>query len=112
MFAFGVFRSKMIVFSTSLSAFAVTGSPPIKKDAPLGGAGELPTPESFEAAMNELESLVQAMDSPAIGLDELLKDYRRGAQLVKYCRDKLQVVRQEVEAIEVDLKSEPSGGAN
>ncbi|HEX4844550.1 MAG TPA: exodeoxyribonuclease VII small subunit [Limnobacter sp.] len=68
-------------------------------------------PESFEAAMAELESLVQAMDNQQLGLDQLLTDYKRGAQLVKYCRDRLTEVRQEVQQIEASLQSSsPSAG--
>ena len=64
-------------------------------------------PASFEEAVAELESLVNAMDSQNMGLDQLLTDYKRGAFLVKYCRDRLSHVRKEVAEIEQAL-NEPS----
>lgn len=67
-------------------------------------------PASFEAAIAELESLVDAMDGQNVGLDQLVKDYKRGAQLVKYCRDRLQQVRQEVANIEGSLQADNTGG--
>lgn len=60
-------------------------------------------PVSFESAVSELESLVNAMDSQSTGLDQLLTDYKRGALLVKYCRDRLAQVRKEVVEIEQTL---------
>ena len=60
-------------------------------------------PVSFEEAVTELEKLVNVMDSQNIGLDQLLTDYKRGAYLVKYCRDRLSQVRKEVSDIEQTL---------
>jgi exodeoxyribonuclease VII small subunit len=64
-------------------------------------------PASFEDAVAELEALVNAMDSQNMGLDQLLTDYKRGAFLVKYCRDRLSHVRKEVAEIERTL-NEPN----
>ncbi|VWX33448.1 Exodeoxyribonuclease 7 small subunit [Limnobacter sp. 130] len=60
-------------------------------------------PASFEEAAAELEALVDTMDSQNLGLDQLLTDYKRGAYLVKYCRDRLSQVRKEVTEIEQAL---------
>lgn len=65
------------------------------------------SPASFEEAVAELEALVSAMDSQNMGLDQLLTDYKRGAFLVKYCRDRLSHVRKEVAEIEQAL-NEPN----
>jgi len=67
-------------------------------------------PASFEAAVAELEALVDVMDSQNTGLDQLLTDYKRGAFLVKYCRDRLAVVRSEVAQIENDLLRDTQEG--
>lgn len=61
-------------------------------------------PETFEQAMRELEELVARMDEPELGLEGLLGDYKRGALLVKYCRDRLTVVKQEMDQISSDLQ--------
>ena len=67
-------------------------------------------PESFEGAVAELEALVQKMDAPNVGLETLLKDYKRGAQLVKFCKDRLQTVRAEVSAIDLSLQNSTDEG--
>ncbi|MFN4329626.1 MAG: exodeoxyribonuclease VII small subunit [Limnobacter sp.] len=74
---------------------------------PEGSAG---LPASFEEAMAELEGLVKSMDSDQLGLDQLLTQYRRGADLVRYCRDRLSQVRGEVARIEAGLLDQPGSG--
>lgn len=61
------------------------------------------TPPSFEAALDELESLVQAMESGRLSLEESVTAYRRGAHLVTFCRDSLARVQQQVRVLEGDL---------
>lgn len=72
--------------------------------------GQQAVPESFEAAVAELEALVNVMDSQNLGLDQLLTDYKRGAYLVKYCRDRLSQVRKEVTEIEQSLNKPAEEG--
>jgi len=60
-------------------------------------------PASFEAALEELESLVQRMESGALPLEASLDAYRRGALLVGWCRDSLARVQQQVKVLEADL---------
>lgn len=67
-------------------------------------------PVSFEDAVTELEALVNVMDSQNMGLDQLLTDYKRGAYLVKYCRDRLSQVRKEVTEIEQTLNKPTDEG--
>ncbi|WP_138518945.1 exodeoxyribonuclease VII small subunit [Limnobacter alexandrii] len=67
-------------------------------------------PASFEEAVAELEALVDTMDSQNLGLDQLLTDYKRGAYLVKYCRDRLSQVRKEVTEIEQTLNKPAEEG--
>lgn len=67
-------------------------------------------PVSFEEAVAELEALVNVMDSQNMGLDQLLTDYKRGAYLVKYCRDRLSQVRKEVTEIEQTLNNTTDEG--
>jgi exodeoxyribonuclease VII small subunit len=68
-----------------------------------GSGGDAGTPVSFEAAMTELESLVQSMDGGRLPLEESLAAYQRGVVLVKYCRDTLGQVSQRVRILEADL---------
>jgi exodeoxyribonuclease VII small subunit len=57
-------------------------------------------PESYEQALAELERLVSAMEGAQLPLDDLLQSYRRGAQLLQYCRARLQAVEQQVKVLE------------
>ena len=57
-------------------------------------------PASYEAAIAELESLVQQMESGQLPLDRLLDSYRRGAVLLDFCRQRLQAVEQQVKVLE------------
>ncbi len=67
------------------------------------GAAEAPLPASFEGAVAELESLVQAMESGSLALEQSLEAYRRGAQLAAHCRQLLADVQQQVKVLEADL---------
>ncbi len=57
-------------------------------------------PESYEQALAELEGLVSAMEGAQLPLDDLLRSYRRGAQLLEFCRSRLQAVEQQVKVLE------------
>ena len=67
-------------------------------------------PESYEQALAELEKLVSAMEGAQLPLDDLLKSYRRGAQLLAYCRARLRAVEQQVKVLERG-QLEPFDGA-
>jgi len=68
-------------------------------------------PASFEAALAELETLVQKMEAGTLTLEQSLDAYRRGALLVGFCRDGLASVQQQVRVLEGDLLRpfEPDG---
>jgi exodeoxyribonuclease VII small subunit len=55
---------------------------------------------SYEEALAELDRLVQAMDSGQLPLDRLLDSYRRGAELLQFCRGRLEAVEQQVKVLE------------
>jgi exodeoxyribonuclease VII small subunit len=57
-------------------------------------------PSNYEQALGELEALVTAMENAQLPLDELLRSYRRGAQLLQFCRARLQDVEQQVKLLE------------
>jgi exodeoxyribonuclease VII small subunit len=68
-----------------------------KKTSPLAPK---PLPDTYEAALAELEAIVSAMDEGRLTLEDTLASYQRGAQLLKLCRDKLAVVEQQVKVLE------------
>jgi exodeoxyribonuclease VII small subunit len=59
-----------------------------------------PQPANYEQAMAELEALVAAMEGGQLPLDGLLQSYRRGADLLNYCRERLEAVESQVKLLE------------
>ncbi|MFM2067563.1 MAG: hypothetical protein RLZZ584_2472 [Pseudomonadota bacterium] len=59
-----------------------------------------PLPATYEAALAELERLVGAMEGAQLPLDELLGAYQRGAELLDFCRHRLDAVEQQVKRLE------------
>ena len=57
-------------------------------------------PASYEAALQELEGLTSRLESGQLPLDQLLAGYQRGAQLLKFCRDKLEAVETQIKVLE------------
>lgn len=57
-------------------------------------------PESFEAAIVELEGLVARMESGQLPLEQSLAAYKRGAELLQYCQSALQAAEQQVKILE------------
>ncbi len=57
-------------------------------------------PASYEQALDELDRLVQQMESGQLPLDQLLQAYRRGAELLSFCRGRLQAVEEQVQLLE------------
>lgn len=57
-------------------------------------------PATFDAALAELEQLVAAMEGGALPLEQLLAGYQRGAELLGFCRERLQAVEQQVKLLD------------
>ena len=55
--------------------------------------------QSFEAALAELEGLVEAMESGEMGLEEMVAAFEKGQTLVKSCTDRLNEVERRIEVI-------------
>jgi len=54
---------------------------------------------SFEAALQELESIVEKLDSGNVDLDQSINIYTRGAQLKSHCEQKLRAAQERVDKI-------------
>ena len=57
-------------------------------------------PSSFEAALSELESIVQTMEQGNAPLDASLAAYERGATLLRYCQLALAGAEQKIRVLE------------
>jgi exodeoxyribonuclease VII small subunit len=57
-------------------------------------------PASYEAALQELEKLVALIETGAMPLDQLLTQYQRGAELLKFCRDRLEKVEDQIKVLD------------
>jgi len=57
-------------------------------------------PPSYEQALAELDRLVQQMEGGQLPLDQLLDGYRRGADLLAFCRGRLEAVEEQVKVLE------------
>jgi exodeoxyribonuclease VII small subunit len=59
-------------------------------------AGEL----KFEAALAELEQIVQHMEGGRLPLEESLAAYRRGSELLKHCQQQLANAERQIQVFE------------
>jgi exodeoxyribonuclease VII small subunit len=57
-------------------------------------------PATYELALAELDRLVVQMEGGQLPLDELLDGYRRGTELLGFCRGRLQAVEEQVKVLE------------
>ena len=73
---------------------------PAKIDIPATAAQ---VPATYEAALSELEALVQRLESGDMPLDELLTGYQRGTVLLQTCRDKLQAVEDQIKVLDAGV---------
>ena len=57
-------------------------------------------PASYEEAVTELDALVASMEAGQMPLERMLESYRRGAELLGFCRSRLEAVEQQVKILE------------
>lgn len=68
--------------------------------APAASASVASLPPTYEAALQELEVLVASLESGQLPLDQLLSGYQRGAQLLTFCRGRLDAVENQIKVLE------------
>lgn len=56
-------------------------------------------PQSFEEAMQRLESIVGRLEEEQLPLEEMLARYEEGVALARYCNEKLDAAEQKVSLI-------------
>lgn len=63
-----------------------------------------PNAPSFEQSLEEVESIIEAIESGEVGLEKSLAEYERGVKILKRCRDILTTAEQRIESLSKDLK--------
>lgn len=58
---------------------------------------------SFEKALAELEQIVAQMETGNLPLEQALAAHKRGLELARLCRDKLEAAHQQVKVLEGDI---------
>ncbi|MBP80796.1 MAG: exodeoxyribonuclease VII small subunit [Acidiferrobacteraceae bacterium] len=53
----------------------------------------------FEKSLKELETIVERMENPEQSLETSLKDFERGMNLVRHCRDNLREAEARVQQL-------------
>jgi exodeoxyribonuclease VII small subunit len=69
-----------------------------------------PQPEaaSFEAALRQLEEIVQRLERGELPLEESLKLYEEGIRLSRFCHAKLEEAEGKIEQLVKDARGEPA----
>jgi len=58
---------------------------------------------SFEKALAELESIVARMEDGGLSLEQSLAAHKRGLELAKLCRERLEAAQQQVRVLEGEV---------
>ncbi len=66
--------------------------------------------QTFEAALAELERIVARMEAGQLSLEQSLAAYKRGAELLKFCQDKLADAQSQIKVLEGDTLKDFAGG--
>ena len=56
----------------------------------------------FEAAVDELESIITRIESGELELDESISLHKRGQVLLRICRERLEAAEQELKTVSLD----------
>jgi exodeoxyribonuclease VII small subunit len=66
-----------------------------------------PKPNEFEKAFQNLEKIVQRLESEELPLDESLQLFEEGIRLSRFCHQRLEEVEKKIELILADAKGQP-----
>jgi exodeoxyribonuclease VII small subunit len=95
-----------ICIPSLISETMVTKSASTLASAKSAKNANLVAPASYEAALSELEELVSQLESGQLPLEQLMTGYQRGAELLQFCRSKLDAIDQQISVIDGD-KTKP-----
>ena len=63
--------------------------------------------DDFEKAFQQLEKIVQRLESEELPLDESLQLFEEGIRLSRFCHQRLEEVEKKIETILADAKGQP-----
>ena len=66
-------------------------------------------PKTFEAALAELEKIVQSMEAGTLPLEQSLAAHKRGIELARYCQGRLAQAQAQVRVLEDEALKALSG---
>ncbi|HEY0665385.1 MAG TPA: exodeoxyribonuclease VII small subunit [Gallionella sp.] len=66
---------------------------------------------NFESAMAELEQIVADMEAGKLSLEDSLAAYKRGAELLGFCRSRLEDAQQQVSVLDGGVLKEFSASS-
>lgn len=61
---------------------------------------------TYRAALEELESIIQEIESEEISIDDLSLKVKRAATLLKFCKEKLRETEGDIQAILGEMETE------
>jgi exodeoxyribonuclease VII small subunit len=70
------------------------------------GAEATGRPPSFEQAIEQLETIIEGIESGEVGLESSLEQYERGMKLIRHCRGVLERAEHRIEKLTVDESGE------
>ncbi len=73
-------------------------------------AGKSQKTADFESAMAELDRIVADMEAGKLSLEDSLAAYKRGAELLSFCRARLEDAQQQVRVLEEGMLKDFSTG--
>ena len=62
-------------------------------------AGKEPVNQKFESALEELEQVVEQLESGELSLEDSLSAFEKGIGLVRFCNQKLSEVEKKIEML-------------
>jgi len=66
-----------------------------------------PRTNDFEKSFQQLEKIVQRLESEELPIDESLELFEEGIRLSRFCNQKLEEVEKKIELILADAKGQP-----
>lgn len=73
----------------------------------IGDMAKVTKNVKFEDAMHRLDTIVEAMESGEIGIEESITRYEEAMQLAAHCREILDKSEQRIKKIQIDAAGKP-----